>query len=320
MSTINWLFYVNFAVFSVFLTLFITEMMGAVLLLLFYEKSRKSVLDYIVPIWEVTGTFAAFWVVTADFAYPSLLLPVASLFAATIIIFLILFVARNASISFAELIIRRGWLDEKKLYKMYSLFTLPIGLVVITVLSTIVSGRGISLSNYSFSLAAWISDPASILYVAGVLFTGIGLAPVFYSMEEFRRLTVPLTSAGILLSAISLYLYSPSFITPMFLVPVLLTLVPPLLYQSRVTAPLVSNKLVFGTVTAFIIFSLNYIVYPTAFGGRLVVDEITAKGPMAEAFLLLSAAGAVIIGLLMILYIVAARNARKGRVSTEHPA
>ena len=102
--------------------------------------------------------------------------------------------------------------------------------------------------------------------------------------------------------------------------PVLLTLVPPLLYQSRVTAPLVSNKLVFGTVTTFIIFSLNYIVYPTAFGGRLVVDEITAKGPMAEAFLLLSAAGAVIIGLLMILYIVAVRNARKGRVSTEHPA
>ncbi len=320
MSTINWLFYVNFAVFSVFLTLFITEMMGAVLLLLFYEKSRKSVLGYIVPIWEVTGTFAAFWVVTADFAYPSLLLPVASLFAATIIIFLILFVARNASISFAELIIRRGWLDEKKLYKMYSLFTLLIGLVVITVLSTIVSGRGISLSNYSFSLATWMSDPASILYVAGVLFTGIGLAPVFYSMEEFRRLTVPLTSAGILLSTISLYLYSPSFITPMFLVPVLLTLVPPLLYQSRVTAPLVSNKLVFGAVTVIIIFSLNYIVYPTAFGGSLVVDEITAKGPMAEAFLLLSAAGTVIIGLLMILYIVAVRNSRKGIVSTEHPA
>ncbi len=320
MSTINWLFYVNFAVFSVFLTLFITEMMGAVLLLLFYEKSRKSVLDYIVPIWEVTGTFAAFWVVTADFAYPSLLLPVASLFAATIIIFLILFVARNASISFAELIIRRGWLDEKKLYKMYSLFTLLIGLVVITVLSAIVSGRGISLSNYSFSLATWISDPASILYVAGVLFTGIGLAPVFYSMEEFMRLTVPLTSAGILFSTVSLYLYSPSFITPMFLVPVLLTLVPPLLYQSRVTAPLISNKLVFGAVTAIIIFSLNYIVYPTAFGGSLVVDEITAKGPMVEAFLLLSAAGAVIIGLLMILYIVAVRNYKKGRVSTEHPA
>ncbi len=320
MSTINLLFYVNFAVFSVFLTLFITEMMGAVLLLLFYEKSKKSVLEYIVPVWEVTGTFAAFWVVTADFAYPSLLLPVASLFAATIIIFLILFVARNASISFGEFIIRRRWLDEKKLYKMYSLFTLLIGLVVITVVSGIVSGRGIDLSNYSFSPAVWISDPASVLYVAGVLIIGIGLAPIFYSMEGFRRLTLPLTAAGIAVSALSLYLYSSSFITPMFLLPALLTLVPPILYQSRATAKFVSNKLVFGVLTSVIIFSLSYLVYPTAFGGRLVVDDITTSGPMAEAFLILSAAGAIIIGLLMALYIVAVVNSRKRRIAGEHIA
>ncbi len=317
---INWLFYVNFGIFSVFLTLFITEMMGAVLLLVFWEKSRRKVLEYIVPIWEVTGTFAAFWVVTADFAYPSLILPVASLFSATIIIFLILFVARNASISFGEFIIKKRWLDEKKLYTMYSLFTVLIGLVVIVVLSGIVSGRGVDLTNFSFSLATWISDPASILYVVGVLVIGLGLAPVFYSMDELRRLALPLTAAGIIISALSLYLYSASFITYMFLLPALLTILPPILYQSRLTAGLVSNKLVFGVVASIIIFSLNYLVYPTAFGGRLPVDSITASGPMEDAFIVLSIAGAVIIGLLMVLYILAVRNSARRKGALQHPA
>ncbi len=308
MSTINWLFYINFAVFSVFLTLFVTEMMGAVLLLLFWEKSRKKVLEYIVPIWEVTGTFAAFWVVTADFAYPVLIIPVASMFAATIVVFLILFVGRNASISFGEYIIRRGWLDEKKLYQLYSLFTLLIGLVVVAVLSGIVSGRGVDLTNLSFSLGAWISAPASILYVAGVLLIAIGLAPIFYSLEEMRRITLPLTVTGVFISGLSLYLYSSSYITPLFLVPAILTILPALLYQSRMTAPIVSNRLIFGVVAVIIIFSLNYLVYPTAFGGRLVVDEITTSGPMAGAFLILSVAGAIIVGLLMLFYVLAVRN------------
>ncbi len=308
MSTINWLFYINFAVFSVFLTLFVTEMMGAVLLLLFWEKSRKKVLEYIVPIWEVTGTFAAFWVVTADFAYPVLIIPVASMFAATIVVFLILFVGRNASISFGEYIIRRGWLDEKKLYQLYSLFTLLIGLVVVAVLSGIVSGRGVDLTNLSFSLGAWISAPASILYVAGVMLIAIGLAPIFYSLEEMRRITLPLTVTGVFISGLSLYLYSSSYITPLFLVPAILTILPPLLYQSRKTAPIVSNRLIFSVVAVIIIFSLNYLVYPTAFGGRLVVDEITTSGPMAGAFLILSVAGAIIVGLLMFFYMLAVRN------------
>ncbi|HYA11260.1 MAG TPA: hypothetical protein VEH10_06300, partial [Thermoplasmata archaeon] len=130
MSITNWPFYINFAIFSVFLTLFVTELMGAVLLLLFYEPSKKKVLPYIVPVWEVTGTFAAFWVVTADFAYPSMLIPVAALLASAIVVFLIFLVARNASISFAEYIVKRRWLDEKKLYQAYAVSTLLIGVVV----------------------------------------------------------------------------------------------------------------------------------------------------------------------------------------------
>ena len=317
MSTINWLFEINFAVFSVFLALFVTELMGAILLLFFYDAARHKVLAHIVPIWEVTGTFAAFWVVTADFAYPSMLWPVATLFAAWIVVFLIFLVARNASISFAEYIIKRRWLDEKKLYQAYALSTVLLGVVAVVILSAIVSGVGVDLTSLSFSATTWLLNPASIPYLLGVVVIGVGLAPVFYDLPNMRRLAVPLTTVGVVVEAAALYLYSGSFLSGYFLIPALLTILPAVLYQFPRTASLVSNKLLFGLVTALVIFSQSYLVYPTAFKGGLSVDAVTTTGPMVNAFYILSIAGIVIVGLLMLLYL--STVTRTGRVPPHAP-
>ncbi len=311
MPTTNWLFYTNFAVFSVFLTLFITELMGAFLLLFFYERSKQRVLEYVVPIWEVTGTFAVFWVVTADFAYPSMLFPVASLLAAYIVIFLIFLVARNASISFAEFIIKRRWLDEKKLYQMYAVSTLLIGVVVVVMLSAIVSGAGVDLASLTFSFTGWLTNAGSLPYLLGVLLIGIGLAPVFYDIQELRRWTLPLAAVGVAVEGAALDLYSTSFLSLPFLAPAVLTVLPAILYQSRGLGKVVSNKIVFGFVGSLIIFSQSYLVYPTAFHGGITVNAVTTSGPMVNAFLLLSSVGLAVIGLLMAFYmIVAGRSAR----------
>jgi len=313
MSTINWLFEINFAIFSVFVALFLTELMGGVLLLLAYERTKVKVLPYIVPIWEVTGTFAAFWVVTADFAYPGMLIPVASLFAGLIAVFLILFVARNASISFAELISKRGWVDERKLYQAYGLATILIGVVVLIVLSAIVSGAGVNLSVSppTFSLGGWVTSSGSLLYVIGVVVIGVGLAPVFYDVAPLRRLSLFLTVVGVGIEAGALYLYSSGFLSAYFLVPALLTILASLLYQNRSTAPIVSHKLVFALVATIIIFSTSYLVYPTAFNGGIGVDSVTTSGPMVGAFYVLSVAGAVFVGLLMALYLTAVHRAAR---------
>lgn len=315
MPTTNWVFYTNFAVFSVFLTLFITELMGAFLLLFAYDRTKQRVLAYVVPIWEVTGTFAVFWVVTADFAYPSMLFPVASLLAAYIVIFLIFLVARNASISFAEFIIKRRWLDEKKLYQIYAASTLLIGVVVVVMLSAIVSGAGVDLPTLTFSFGGWLSSAGSLPYLLGVLLIGVGLAPVFYDIVELRRWTLPITAIGVAMEALALYLYAPSFLAEGFLAPVVLTLLPALLYQSPRLGPIVSNKILFGFVGSLIIFSQSYLVYPTAFHGGISVDAVTTSGPMVNAFLILSAIGLVVVGLLMVLYMVVVARAGGGRAS-----
>jgi cytochrome d ubiquinol oxidase subunit II len=318
MSTINWLFEVNFAIFSVFVVLFLTELMGGVLLLVAYDATKSKVLPYIVPIWEVTGTFAAFWVVTADFAYPNMLIPVANLFAGLIVVFLILFVARNASISFAELITKRGWVDEKKLYQAYGLATVLIGLVVLIVVSTIVSGAGVNLgvSPPTFSLWGWLTNPGSLLYGIGVVVLGVGLAPVFYDIAPLRRLSLLFTGVGVVIEAGALYLYSASFLSGYFLIPALLAVLASLLYQTKATAALVSHKLVFALVATIIIFSTSYLVYPTAFhgatAGPLSVDAVTTSGPMVGAFYVLTAVGIVVVGFLMAVYLLAVRHAAQG--------
>lgn len=303
MSTINWLFEINFVIFSVFLALFLTELMAGVLLLLAYDRAKPKVLPYIVPIWEVTGTFAAFWVVTSDFAYPNMLVPVASLFGGLIVVFLILIVARNASISFAELITKRGWVDERKLYQAYGVATILIGVVVLVALSAIVSGAGVDLTNHSFSLGGWIGNPGSVLFVLGAVVIAVGLAPVFYAFGALRRLTLPVTAVGVLVEAGALYLYASSFLSATFLIPAVLTILPALLFQSRRTAPIVTHKLVFAVVAVLIIFSLSYLVYPTAFNGGITVDAVTTSGPMVGAFYVLFVAGALFVGLLMALYL-----------------
>ncbi len=179
----------NFAAFAIFASLLTTEIMGSVLLLLFWDATKSKVLSYVVPIWEVTGTFGAFWVVTGDFAFPALLAPVAAIFGALLTVFLILFVARNASIVFAEFITKRKWLDEKKLYQLYSLSTLLLGVVVLILMSTLVSGKGVDLKAGTFSLADWIYSPGSLPFVIGAFLIGIGLAPVFYSLNPFGNLS-----------------------------------------------------------------------------------------------------------------------------------
>jgi len=320
MSTINWVFDLNFAIFAVFLALFISELMAGVLLLVAYDATKAKVLPYVVPIWEITGTFAAFWVVTADFAYPSMLIPVATLLAGEILVFLLLIVVRNTSISFAELILKGGRISEKLLYQLYGLTTIGIGVVVLIVLSAIVSGAGVTLATLTFSVGAWATTSGSIPYLLGVVLIAVGLAPVFYNIEALRRITIPFTVVGVGVETLALYLYSPSFIGTGLLFPALLTILVPVLYQFRHTAPLVSSKLVFAVVGTIIVFSLSYLVYPTAFHGGLPVDAVTTKGAMVGAFYVLTAVGAVVVGLLNALFILVVWRSGRARAAASAAA
>jgi cytochrome d ubiquinol oxidase subunit II len=301
---LNGIFELYYAVFAVFASLLITELMGAVVLLLFWKQANSQVLEYIVPIWEITGTFGALVVVMGDFAYPTLLIPIASMFAPLLTVFLIFFVARNASIAFAEFIIKRKWLDRVKLFKLYALSTLFLGITFLVLLSALVSGAGVNLTEGTFSLGAWVSSPGSLLFVIGTLGIGVGVAPVFFSLTPMKKIVLPLTGAGVGLSVFAYYLYSPSFISSLMLVPVALTLLAGVLFvASKKTVAIVSNKAIFITILSVIIFSLQFLVYPSAMGGRINVDAVTTSGPLTPAYLIITAVGGVMLAIMLRFYI-----------------
>ena len=303
----NGIFEVNFAAFSIFAALLITEIMGAVVLIISWP-ARDKVLNYLVPVWEVTGTFGAFWVVTGDFAYPSLLVPVASLFAPLLVVFVMLWVARSAFISFAEFITKRGWLDEVKLYRAYALSTVVIGVVVLVLLSSLVGGQGVNLASGSFSLASW-ATAGSIGFILGTLLLGIGFAPVFFDLPPLRGFVLPFAGAGVVLSVVSYWLMSPALVTWWMLVPVLLTLLAGTLYLWPRTVKIVTNKGVFLAVLSVIIFSLQFLVYPAAIGQALPIDAVTTAGAMADAFISMTVVGGSLLAVMLLLYVrIAARG------------
>jgi cytochrome d ubiquinol oxidase subunit II len=293
-----------------FAALLITEIMGAVGLLIAWP-SRSKVLDYIVPIWEVTGTFGALWVVTGDFAYPGLLVPVSAIFTPLLIFFLILWVARGASIAFAEFITKRGWLDEERLFTSYAVSTLVLGLVVLVLLSALVGGQGVSLASGSFSIISW-ATAGSVAFVIGTLLLAVGLAPVFFDLQALHSLVIPLSGIGVILSVLSYWLMSPGLLTLWMAVPVLLTLAVGALYVWRRTSKIVTNKAAFLAVLSVIIFSLQPLVYPKAVGQALAIDAVTTTGAMSNAFFSITLVGGLLLALMLSFYVVVATRGPSG--------
>ena len=311
----NLIFETNYAIFSIFASLLITEVMGSIMLLLLYDTAKAKVLEYVVPIWEVTGTFGAFWVVTGDMAYPNLLIPIATIFGALLTVFLVLFVARNTTIVYAEFVVKRRWIDERKLYKGYAISTLLLGVTVLVLISALVSGAGV-LSNPSplstvFDLGAWASKAGSWLFMAGTLLIGMGVAPIFFDIRSLAKRLVPLAIVGVLVSVGSYYEYSSSLVTSYIAVPVLLTLAVAVLYISGKTAGIVTNKAVFITLLSIIIFSLQPMIYPSFVGQGLSIDALTTTGPMVTVFYETTWVGGALLALMLFVYVWMAYRQRR---------
>lgn len=311
MVDVNLIFYTNFAIFSTFIALVITELMGSVLLLLSYEKYRVPVLSYIIPVWEVTGTFGAFWVVASDIAYPALLIPIAVILSFPIMLFLILFVARNTMISFAEFITKKKWLDEKKLFKGYALASLLMGIVVLVVLSVIIGGNGVNLSGATFSVLSWVVKPDGILMILGAVVLMVGLAPIFYNDASLKKASLIFVFLGIAISTIAFEMFKGWHLTYLFVIPDVLAMLLPILYYLPSTSRVVSNKVVFISLLSISTFLLNFMAHPTILGGSISIDSVTTSGPIAASFFPITLGGGAMLGIMLFLYAFAVY--RKGK-------
>ena len=107
-------------------TMFATEVMAVVPMLTRYKKPevRESLLKYVIPAWEVVGTFFVLWLVDMENVIPTFMPAISYTLFPLFAVFAFFLLMRNSIIIYAEFVWHDNkYFDEKKLYYIYSIST-----------------------------------------------------------------------------------------------------------------------------------------------------------------------------------------------------
>ncbi len=292
----------NLAIFAMLFAILSTELMAASAILFKYSESERRVFRYLVPIWEVTGTFFVFYVVNLEALIPSALPLIAYSFISYILLFLILYVLRNASIISAEYLWKNRRINRKFLYSMYAVITFVLGAMILIIYTAFISGKGIDYSRMTFNLfafAAFLPDDGFIIGSAILLF---GLASIFYGLEVNRYLPPLVVITGMIVAGVS-FIYLGNMASPYDLaVPVILTVLVPLLWLFRRTRAIVQNKIIFQGLIAVSVFFLAYSQYPYLMGKSLNILNLLNNNAMQTQVFYTTVIGGAILLLLTLMY------------------
>ncbi len=79
------LYYLNYGILAAFLSLFFVEVGMAIYALVIYGRYRERIWRYIMPLWEITGTFAVFYGASLIATYPNLMPVIAPIYIGPIV-------------------------------------------------------------------------------------------------------------------------------------------------------------------------------------------------------------------------------------------
>ncbi len=276
------MFSINYLIFSVFLTLFGLEIGIAVTMLLEYDKYKDKMRSFLMPLWEVTGTFAIFYIVNLEAAVPSLLMLVGTVFVVPALVAAIFFILRNAFLSYGEYV--GNTISEKRYLRVYAIATLVVAFVAISILDSGISGIGINASAYSINILKMLVNPFNILMFIGIALLSIFVAAVFFDVKEYRWFTTLAVILGIIAIAIATrsamgYLFSAAFGPGLPYLVVLLLLLGAVLY-------LYHQKKRYTKYLAILWFMLSvnffgFVEGSYILGGTVNVNNYLATGAMA---------------------------------------
>ena len=288
----------NLIIFSVFFTVAATELMAASAILFRYKESEKKVFRFLLPIWEITGTFFVFYVVNLEGLAPDVLPLLAYSFISYILIFLILYVLRNTVIVSAENIWKNSRINRRLLYSAYAVVTFVLGAMVVMIYASFLGGHGLNYTAETFSIVSFLKFLPDDGFVIGIAVLFFGLAAVFYGLDVNRFLPLIVTAAGMIIAGISLLGLGDSNNTALFAIPVIFTLLLPLLWIFPGTRYIAEKKLVFQGFIAISVFFLAYSQYPYLLGKTLLIPSILNNSAMQTQMFYATIIGGVILLLL----------------------
>lgn len=289
---------VNAGIFSMFFAMISTELMAASSLLFKYEESTKKVIPFIIPIWEITGTFFIFYVVNMESLIPSILPFLAYAFIFYILVFLILYIGRNSAIIVAETIWKNKFISKKSLYKIYAIITYIIGAIIFILYTALISGKGVDFNAKTFDLVKFVAYLPNDGFIIGSAILVFGLASVFYGLNVNRFLPLIVTVIGLIIAAVS-FLKLNDINNPYYLViPVILTILAPVLYIFQRTRTLISNKILFQAVIAIATFFIIFSLYPNMLGGTQTITPLLNNSAMQVQIFYATVVGGIILFIL----------------------
>jgi cytochrome d ubiquinol oxidase subunit II len=272
----------NLIIFAMFFTIASTELMAASAIIFKYKESEKKVFKFLIPIWEVTGTFFVFYVVNLEGLMPDVLPLLAYSFISYILILLILYVLRNTLIISAENLWKRKnrIINRRLLYSAYAIVTFVLGAMIVMIYAAFIGGHGLNFNAETFNLISFITFLPDDGFIIGIAILFFGLAAVYYGLDVNPFLPFIVTTMGMLLSGISIFEMGDTNNSTLFIIPIIFTLSIPLLWMFNKTKNIAENKLVFQGLLSISIFFLAYSQYPYLLGKNLLITSVLNNSAM----------------------------------------
>jgi cytochrome bd ubiquinol oxidase subunit II len=289
----NALYLVNHVIFAVFMTLLLMEGGFAITALVAYEKYKARLMRYITPIWEVTGTFAVFYVVNFEATFPKLLGVAGTLYAVPLLVAAALIILRNAFLIHAEYV---GDLKkEAKYLKIYAVATVAALILLLSVLSSAMTGTGISVSTGVSTLQMYL-NPFNFIVIVSALLVSLSLAASVFRIERLERLAwLPLVLAVALFCigiSMAVPLVSASLASSLPLVAVFLALLLALCIARAKNLIGSGVPLVLAVFLALTL--LGVVEYPYIFGSTNITGYLNSSALAGPVMLITLVGGAIV--------------------------
>lgn len=297
-------YFINYGVFSAFLLLTLMETGVALLAVIDYEKYKPAIMKYIVPIWEINGTFIAFYLVNLEITYPHLITLVGTIYIGPVMAALIIFMAHNAYIAYSEYI---GKKDPERRYMMvYGVSMLLVAFIAVSVLASSISGISINVASMTINLPAMFINGFSLVYFVAVVLITTGVSAIFFGVKSrIRYLPSALFVAGILIMWGITAVYVPYIVSHFstafeYVLIIVAAFIAANYAASRGKAR--TGRILALAATYSSIMYYGLLEYPYFFGKRVYVGSLLNSSVMTGYANIVTAVGGTLLGLGMLLF------------------
>lgn len=267
------LYIANYLIFALFLSLFAIEIGIAIASLIDYDEYKEKLKGYLMPMWEINGTFAVFYLVNLEATYPKLLPVIGTAFIVPALLAIMLVVGRNIFIVASEF--ESKLTSEENYSKIYSAFTIIATYLLVCILGSALTGIGLNIPSSSINLVQVLANPFSIVLFIGLALLSFAAVGVVFSLKK-KALTVLALLFSVALLVASLWYYDGYVFQSALSQPIYLAIIALLLVYALAATFFKQQilRLVVIPAVVLIVLIFGLLQYPNMAGGALNMPSV----------------------------------------------